>query len=449
MRRVAVVGSGIAGLATAYRLADHAQVTLFEAGTYFGGHAHTVDVTLEGVTHGVDTGFLVFNERTYPKLIEMLAELKVSTAPSDMSFSVQVPEQNLEWSGSNLNAVFAQRRNLLRPRFLHMLAEILRFNRLATALAIGSAAGAQEGMQEAIGDFLSRHRFNAAFRDWYFLPMIGCIWSCPTDQMLRFPVATLLRFCHNHGLIQVTDRPQWHTVRGGARHYVDKLVESISDARLATPVRKIRRVPAGQGQAGVMVSTDHGTELFTDVVLACHADQSLALLEDATPQECSVLGAIRYHPNRAVLHTDTAVLPSRQRAWAAWNYVRASNLRREQAAVGLHYLINRLQPLPWATPVVVSLNPEREPDTRRVIGSWDYSHPVFDLAATRAQQRLPSIQGLAHVWFAGAWTRYGFHEDGLLSALAVVEGLRERWGTQAARSSRGLPPASKTESKAA
>ena len=279
--------------------------------------------------------------------------------------------------------------------------------------------------------------------------MIGCIWSCPTDQMLRFPVATLLRFCHNHGLIQVTDRPQWHTVRGGARHYVDKLVESISDARLATPVRKIRRVPAGQGQAGVMVSTDHGTELFTDVVLACHADQSLALLEDATPQECSVLGAIRYHPNRAVLHTDTSVLPSRQRAWAAWNYVRASNLRREQAAVGLHYLINRLQPLPWATPVVVSLNPEREPDTRRVIGSWDYSHPVFDLAATRAQQRLPSIQGLAHVWFAGAWTRYGFHEDGLLSALAVVEGLRERWGTQAARSSRGLPPASKTESKAA
>ena len=425
MKRVAVVGSGIAGLATAHALASEAQVTLFEAGDYFGGHTHTVDVTLDGVTHGVDTGFLVFNERTYPNLIKLFGDLGVATAPSDMSFSVQVPEHKLEWSGSSLDTVFAQRRNLLRPRFVHMLAEILRFNRLATALA---ERGAEAALAEPIGDFLQREGFGETFRDWYFLPMIGCIWSCPTDQMLRFPIATLIRFCHNHGLIQVSDRPQWHTVRGGAQRYVEKLLPAITDARLNCPVRKISRLPPGTGQAGVRVSTDAGTERFDDVVLACHSDQSLALLADATPEEREVLGAIRYHPNQAVLHTDTAVLPRRPRAWAAWNYARAAHNGREQAAVCLHYLINRLQPLPWLQPVIVSLNPDpaRLPDPARVIGRYDYNHPVFDLAAIRAQQRLPEIQGRSHVWYCGAWTRYGFHEDGLMSALAVVQGLREQ-----------------------
>ena len=425
MKRVAVVGSGIAGLATAHALAGEAQVTLFEAGDYFGGHTHTVDVTLDGVTHGVDTGFLVFNERTYPNLIKLFGELDVATAPSDMSFSVQVPEHNLEWSGSSLDTVFAQRRNLLRPRFVHMLAEILRFNRLATALA---ERGAEAALAEPIGDFLQREGFGETFRDWYFLPMIGCIWSCPTDQMLRFPIATLIRFCHNHGLIQVSKRPQWHTVRGGAQRYVEKLLPAITDARLNCPVRKISRLPPGTGQAGVRVSTDAGTERFDEVVLACHSDQSLALLVDAAPEEREVLGAIRYHPNQAVLHTDTAVLPQRPRAWAAWNYARAAHNGREQAAVCLHYLINRLQPLPWQQPVIVSLNPDpaRLPDPARVIGRYDYSHPVFDLAAIRAQQRLPEIQGRSHVWYCGAWTRYGFHEDGLMSALAVVQGLREQ-----------------------
>ena len=299
MKRVAVVGSGIAGLATAHALAGEAQVTLFEAGDYFGGHTHTVDVTLDGVTHGVDTGFLVFNERTYPNLIRLFSDLGVATAPSDMSFSVQVRQHGLEWSGSDLNAVFAQRRNLLRPRFVRMLTEILRFNRLATALA---ERGAETELAEPIGNFLDREGFGTAFREWYFLPMIGCIWSCPTDQMLRFPIATLIRFCHNHGLIQVSNRPQWHTVRGGARRYVEKLLTSIGDARLNCPVRQISRLPPGSGQAGVRVSTDAGTERFDEVVLACHSDQSLALLADATPEEREVLGAIRYHPNQAVLH---------------------------------------------------------------------------------------------------------------------------------------------------
>jgi len=425
MKRVAVVGSGISGLAVAHALAGHAHVTLLEAGSYFGGHAHTVDVTLDGVTHGVDTGFLVFNERTYPHLIQLFADLGVDTAKSDMSFSVQVAQQGLEWSGSDLNTVFAQRRNLLRPAFLRMLADVVRFNKLATALA---ETGAEAALAEPIGDFLDRERFGAPFRDWYFLPMIGCIWSCPTDQMLRFPIATMIRFCHNHGLIQVSNRPQWHTVRGGSRHYVNRMLQSIPDARLNTPVRSLRRLARADGSTGVVLATDAGSEHFDEVVLACHSDQSLALLDDATPAERSVLGAIRYQANRAVLHTDTRVLPQRKLAWAAWNYARATHAGREQAAVCLHYLINRLQPLPWQTPVLVSLNPDpaRPIDPATVIGEYDYDHPVFDQAAIAAQQRVPQIQGQAGVWFAGAWTRYGFHEDGLMSALAVVDGLRQR-----------------------
>ena len=432
MKRVAVVGSGIAGLAVAWSLAREARVTLFEAGTHYGGHAHTVDVTLEGVTHGVDTGFLVFNHRTYPHLVRLFEALGVATAPSDMSFSVQVRDAGLEWSGSSLGTVFAQRRNLLRPRFLGMLAQIVRFNRLATAVA---ERGDDAALAEPVGDFLDRHGFGAAFRDWYFLPMIGCIWSCPTDQMLRFPVGTMIRFCHNHGLITLDDRPQWHTVRGGSRQYVQRMLEGIGDKRLATPVRSVRRVPPGNGAGGVLVASDHGSERFDDVVLACHSDQSLALLADATADEREVLGAIGYQPNRAVLHTDVSVLPGRPLAWAAWNYARAADTPREQAAVCLHYLINRLQPLPWQRPVIVSLNPDpaHAPDPAQVLGRYDYSHPVFDLAAVAAQRRVPAIQGRSHLWFCGAWTRYGFHEDGLASALAVVQQLRQRWQGSALR----------------
>jgi predicted NAD/FAD-binding protein len=421
-----VVGSGIAGLSAAWHLAQDSHptaVTLFEADDRFGGHAHTVDLTLDGVRHGVDTGFLVFNERTYPNLIRLFGELGVQTTASDMSFSVKVPDTGLEWSGSDLNTVFAQRRNLVRPGFLKMLADILRFNKLTTALA---ERGEEASLQQPIGDFLAEHRFSAQFRDWYFLPMIGCIWSCPTDQMLRFPIATMIRFCHNHGLLQVADRPRWFTVTGGARNYVRKMLPRINDARLNTPVRSVRRTPAG-----AIVITDHSTEQFDDVVLACHSDQSLALLADASEAEREVLGAIRYHRNRAVLHTDTSLLPTRPLAWAAWNYERAAHGPREQAAVCLHYLINRLQPLPFHQPVIVSLNPVREPSAASVHGEFDYAHPVFDTAAIAAQQRVPSLQGQRNTWFCGAWTRYGFHEDGLMSGLAVVDQLRRRWVAEA------------------
>jgi uncharacterized protein len=425
MRRIAVVGSGIAGLAAARGLDGHARVTLFEAGNYFGGHTHTVDVTLDGVTHGVDTGFLVFNERTYPNLIRLFGELDVATAVSEMSFSVKAPaapgRAELEWSGSDLNGLFAQRGNLLRPRFWRMLRDLARFNRLCTALAERNADGQ---LVQPIGDFLDEHRFSAEFRDGYFLPMIACIWSCPAEQMLRFPIATMIRFCHNHGLIQLAGRPRWFTVAGGARQYVDRIVAGLADARLATPVRNVRRLPPG---GGVLVATDSGTERFDEVVLACHSDQALALLADPTERERDVLGAIAYHPNRAVLHTDASLLPRRRRAWAAWNYERAADPAREQSGVCLHYLLNRLQPLPFKTPLIVSLNPVSAPRADSVLGDFDYAHPVFDLGAIAAQRRLPRLQGRQHTWFCGAWTRYGFHEDGLASGLAVAEALRAQW----------------------
>ena len=423
MKRVAVVGSGIAGLAASHGLAHHGRVTLFEAGDWFGGHANTVDVELEGKSHGVDTGFLVYNERTYPALIGLFAKLGVATAPSDMSFSVRVPGADLEWSGSSLDTVFAQRRNLVRPAFWGMLGEVVRFNRIATALARGQSTGGAAALDESIADFLDEHRFGTAFRDWYFLPMIGCIWSCPTDQMLRFPISTMIRFCHNHGLLQIADRPQWHTVRGGARTYVAKMLETIADARLRTPVRSVSRLPQG----GVELATDAGSERYDAVVLACHSDQALALLADAGDDERRVLGAIRYQPNRAVLHTDRSVLPARPRAWAAWNYERATGKGRDETAVCLHYLINRLQPLPFTAPVIVSLNPVNEPAAATVHGEFSYAHPVFDAAAVAAQARLPALQGRGGVWFCGAWTRYGFHEDGLLSGRAACDGVVAAW----------------------
>ena len=418
MRRVAVIGSGIAGLAAARALAPHAAVTLLEAGPWFGGHAHTVDVTLDGVTHGVDTGFLVFNLRTYPRLIALFKELDVATAPSEMSFSVQAPSRGLVWSGSGLDGVFAQRRNLLRPAFWGMLADILRFNRVCTGIA---RRNADAELAEPLGRFLQRLRFGSLFQEGYLLPMIGSIWSCPTDQMLQFPVGTLIRFCHNHGLLQATGQPPWRTVRGGSREYVRRMVLEVPDARLDTPVLRVQRLPPAEGHAGVLVTTRHGTERFDDVVMATHSDTSLSLLADATAPERAVLSAIRYHDNRAVLHTDASVLPATQRAWAAWNYERAPDAGTEQAAVCLHYLINRLQPLPWQRPVVVSLNPVREVDPSTVLGEWQYAHPVFDQAAIEAQRRLPTLQGSAGVWFCGAWTRYGFHEDGLMSGLAVAQ----------------------------
>ena len=420
--RIAIVGSGISGLATAHALQGRAAITLFEAADYFGGHTHTVDVTLPApqgpMTYGVDTGFLVFNERTYPNLIKLFADLKVETAKSDMSFSVQVPfadGQQLEWSGSSLSSVFAQRKNLVNVRFLRMLSDIMRFNKVTTALA---NANLETAMMQPLGDFLKDQKLSDEFRDWYFLPMMGCIWSCPTDQMLQFPVATMIRFCYNHGLIQVTNRPQWWTVKGGARHYVEKIIANIADKRLNTPVKLIARDAAG-----------------VHVVLATHSDQSLAMLQAPSAAEQSALGAIRYQPNRAVLHTDTSVLPQSKMAWAAWNYERAQQTDRASShpstRVCLHYLLNMLQPLPFTQSVVVSLNPLKEIARQHIMAEFDYAHPVFDLAAIRAQGEVAAMQGQQNTYFCGAWTGYGFHEDGLKSGLKVAEQILKPQGVAA------------------
>jgi predicted NAD/FAD-binding protein len=417
--KIAIIGGGIAGLAAAHALRGSAHVTLYEAGGHFGGHANTVDMTLGGVTHGVDTGFLVFNQRTYPGLVRLFAELGVSTAPSEMSFSVQVPRafgrHPLEWSGSSLDAVFCQRINLMRPRFWRMLRELLRFNALATGLAESE----WDGMHLPLGAFLKAHGFSREFRDWYLLPMVSCIWSSPAAEILRYPVGALVRFCHNHGLLQVADRPQWYTVAGGSRRYVEKIVGSLPDARLNTPARHVLRE-----DDGVLVATDEGTQRFDQVILANHPHQALEILPDATRQEQAVLGAIRYQPNRAVLHTDASVLPRNPRAWAAWNY--ESGAPGTGGKVCLHYLINRLQPLPWQQPVIVSLNPLRGIDPAQVHAQFDYEHPVFDGPALRAQAELPALQGRNGTWFCGAWAGNGFHEDGLVSGQWVARQLLMR-----------------------
>ena len=418
--KVAIVGSGISGLGCAHALLAErphgVQVTLFEAEPRLGGHTNTVDVRLDGIDHPVDTGFLVFNERTYPNLIRLFAELGVPTAKSDMSFAVSVPTRGgrrLEWAGTDLASVFAQRRNLASPRFLAMLADILRFNRQATRIAQGDEAAGEQ----TLGEFLDRHRYGENFRRWYLLPMAAAIWSCPMRTMLAYPLATFVRFCHNHGLLQVNDRPQWFTVAGGAHQYVRKIAARLADLRLSTPVLEVRRNDAA---GKVSVRTARGVEAFDHVVLACHSDQSAALLADADAAERALLAGAGYQPNRAVLHTDERLMPRLRKVWSSWNYL--SNGAADPA-VSVTYLLNKLQPLPFRTPLFVSLNPIVEPDPASVIGEFEYSHPIFDTRMIEAQKRLPQVQGRRRVWLAGAWTGYGFHEDGLKSGLAVAGAL--------------------------
>lgn len=424
-QRIAVVGAGISGLSAAWLLAQRHAVTLFEAEPRLGGHTHTVDVTLDGVTHPVDTGFLVFNHKTYPNLTALFGHLGVDSVASEMSFAVSLASPDLEWAGSSLATVFGQKRNLLRPEFWRMLGDILRFNRESVAWL---ARHGEEPL--TLRAFLAEGKYSRAFSDWYLLPMAAAIWSCPAGQMLDYPLATFVRFCSNHGLLQVFDRPAWRTVKGGGREYVGKLAAGIDDIRLAAPVRRILRTPRG-----LRVAHGREAEAFDHVVLACHSDQALELLgEDASAAERRALGAIRYQPNHAVLHTDAALLPRERALWSAWNYL----ARRDEPGggpVSVSYLINRLQPLPFKQPVVVTLNPQQAPAREKTIASFTYAHPVFDGPAISAQHRLPSLSGRDRVWFCGAWGGYGFHEDGLRSALAVAGafGCRAPWHGQAGR----------------
>lgn len=409
--RVAIVGAGISGLTVAWRLRNRHDIQVFEAGEHVGGHTHTHDVPLGGRSYRIDTGFIVHNDRTYPHFLELLAELGVRTQKTEMSFSVQNRASGLEYAGTNLGTLFAQRGNLFRPRFYGMLLEILRFNREAPALLDGPEPG------PSLAEYLAEHRFSRAFIDDYLAPMGAAIWSSPTDRMGDFPARCFAQFFKNHGLLSVNDRPQWYVLQGGSRAYVDRMLETIGDrVHTATPVRAIHR-----DADGVTLSIEGtGAQRFDAVVIATHSDQALALLADPSHAEREVLGAIPYQENDVVLHTDVSVMPRNRRAWASWNY-RIGRSASDLPTVT--YDMNRLQSLDAPETFCVSLNQTQDIAQDRIIKRLNYAHPVYTSATLAAQARKQDINGVNRTWYCGAYWRFGFHEDGVVSALDVIEGL--------------------------
>ena len=413
--RIAVVGSGISGLTAARLLARAHEVVLLEAQDRPGGHTHTHGVEVDGRTVSVDTGFIVYNDRNYPNFTRLLDELGIPGRPTSMSFSVHDEASGLEYNGGTLAGLLSRRRNALSPRFWSLVRDVLRFNREAPGVL------ALTGTGPALGDWLEAERYGPPFVERYLVPMAAAIWSVPTARMADFPAKRLVEFFRNHGLLSLTDRPQWYVVEGGSRSYVDRILPELGDAvRLGTPVRAVRR-PAG---GGALVATDAGTERFDAVVLACHSDEALALLTDPSPQEREVLGAIGYQRNDVVLHTDPRVLPPRRRSWAAWNY-RLPRAGADGATVS--YWMNRLQHIDVATPLLVTLNQDARIDPDRVLARMEYAHPVFDAPAVEAQARRGELSGVRDTWYCGAYWRYGFHEDGCLSAVEVAAGLGVSW----------------------
>lgn len=409
--RIAVIGSGISGSLAARILAAKHHVHLFEASRYAGGHANTVDVEIEEKQYSVDTGFMVFNRRTYPNFCRLLQLLEITSQASDMSFSVRCDQTGLEYQGSSIDGIFAQRRNLARPAFWRMLSDIVRFNKAGTAAA--RAGTLDDG--KSVGEFLEELGVGPYFLQQYLIPMASAIWSSTPQSILDFPGRFMIGFFHNHGLMQIKHRPQWRTISGGSRCYVQALLEPIqSSVRLGTPVQAVSR-----SEHAVIVESDtYGREEFDEVVFATHSDQTLAMLTDATDSERSVLGAIPYHANQAILHTDTRLLPQRARAWASWNYhVHGAGTQ----AASVTYDLSRLQNHDSPTPILLTLNPTQEIDPQRVLRTFLYHHPAYSVEAIDAQRRFSEINGRNHTHFCGAYWGYGFHEDGVNSALAVAE----------------------------
>ena len=418
--KIAIVGTGIAGNVAARELHREHDLTVFEADGHIGGHTHTHELEIEGRTVNVDTGFIVFNRRTYPLFSELLATLRVPSRESSMSFSVRCEASGLEYNGTNLDGLFAQRRNLLRPSFLGMVADILRFNREAPRLL--EAAGGEKSLAE----FLAEGRYGRAFVDQYLVPMGAAIWSTDPARMLSFPARFFVRFLHNHGMLTVDDRPVWRTVAGGSARYVERLVAPFRERiRLRTPVESIRRIPGG-----VMVKAKGAAPTRYDAIfLACHSDQALRLLEDPTPEERAVLGAIGYSRNEAVLHTDERLLPRSRRAWAAWNYHR---LVEAGAPVALTYNMNILQGLETRRPLLVTLNRGEGIAPGRVLRRMTYHHPLFTPAAVAAQARHPELDR-DRTFYCGAYWRFGFHEDGMWSALEALRHFHNRFSRPSLR----------------
>ncbi len=404
--RIAIVGSGIAGLTAAWVLRREHEVTVFEANDYVGGHTHTVDVEYAGEHQAIDTGFIVHNDRTYPNLLQLFEQLGVETIPTSMSFSVRCDESGVEYNGTSLNGMFAQRRNLLRPRFHRMLREILRFNREAPRLLSGSDDS------QTVCEYLAEHHYGREFALHYLMPMGAAIWSCPESVFMDFPIRFIAEFYHNHGLLSLTDRPEWRVVAGGSVQYVRRMLDSLGPhIRLSTPVRRVQRAAAG-----VRVLTDATDEVFDEVIFACHSDQALRLLEGPDSAESELLGAFPYQANSVILHTDASVLPRRRRAWASWNYRRTAS-HADGATVS--YCMNLLQHLQSDHTWVVSLNQDSLIDPDRIVGRYRYSHPVAKTGRAALQSRHEQFIRRRRISFCGAWWGNGFHEDGVVSGLRV------------------------------
>ena len=412
--RIAVIGAGISGMVAAYRLcADH-DVTVFEAGAYIGGHTHTVDVQSHGGHYAVDTGFIVHNDWTYPNFVKLLQELGVPWQDSDMSFSVRCEKSGLEYNGTSLNSLFAQRRNLLRPSFLRMVADILRFGKTAPALL---APGAPD---ISLGSYLREQGYSRYFIEHYIVPMGAAVWSSRPADLLQFPARFLVEFFANHGFLSVNHRPVWRVVQGGSREYVKRLTAPYaSRIRLNTPVDSLVRQP----HKVVLRLKDGTVEHFDQIFIACHSDQALAMLGDPSTAEQEILGAITYQENEALLHTDVRLMPRRRLAWAAWNY-HIPVVPAERVAVT--YNMNILQTLQAPEQFLLTLNRSDAIDSRKVLGSYVYHHPVYTAAAVAAQRRRDEINGTNRTYYCGAYWGYGFHEDGVKSAIDTLDEFQRR-----------------------
>jgi len=412
-KRIAIIGSGISGLSAAWSLRHSADVSLFEAQGRFGGHSNTHVVDEGDNEVAIDTGFMVFNRPNYPLLSRLFDELGIRSYPTEMSFSVSLDAGRLEYAGTNLDTLFAQRRNLVDPAFLGMLKDIVRFNRAAKRLLASNDTGNRQSVEQ----FLNRLGVGPRFRNHYLYPMAAAIWSCPRDTIGAFPARSFARFFANHGLIDLVNRPTWHTLEGGSRRYVARLVSDLgSCARAAAPVVAVRR----RGTSVSVHLADGQADSFDEVVLACHSDESLTLLTDARPREVAMLSSVPYQANRVVLHRDATLMPKRRRVWASWNYCDSNQRDDAESAVSVTYWMNSLQRLDTRNDYFVSLNPVREPDPRLVEKEFSYDHPMFDNRSLDLHHRLKAVQGEERIWFCGAWTGYGFHEDGIRSGIDVA-----------------------------
>lgn len=412
--KIAIVGSGIAGLTCAYLLNRQHDIQVFEASDWIGGHTHTVDVQVEGRNYAIDTGFIVFNDWTYPNFIRLLGQVGVGFKPTEMSFSVSDPATGVEYNGHDLNTLFAQRSNLLSPAFWGMLRDILRFNRQS----LDDLANNRIDADTTLGQYLERNGYGRRFIEHYIVPMGSAIWSMSLVDMLGFPLQFFVRFCKNHGLLSVSDRPTWQVIEGGSRSYVAPLTASFAERiRLNCPVSRVVR-----DQDGVILYSAAGSERFDKVIFACHSDQALALLDQPSEQERDILGALPYANNDVVLHTDTRMLPKRKLAWASWNY-RLGGPTDQPAAVT--YNMNILQGVEADTTFCVSLNQTAAIDPSKILARFQYAHPQYCLAGTAAQARWEELLGAQHSYYCGAYWANGFHEDGVVSALRVARALGE------------------------